>query len=408
MENKLERLRNGYIFEDVVQAWKRLGRLVYNDTATDPESLERATGLLYMTRYLTAGATLAMELNDPDYPYFDRWADRSYSWGIDSPDGLYSFACIRGDSTYRIFGNRGTAHQFANEIHSPHFANAPNYVRTGNLGFADIKTDSDGTVEIILSPESPPEDKKFNWIQLSPDAESVCIRQFFYDWESEQKAELSIEKVDAQYPPPYENPEAIVDKAELLIKWLDEAGTFWDEVIRTFMKEPNTVTFLNPQESDWGGHGGLSYGMGSIEIGKNEAKLAYGGNPMNMRTPGHYMEPTLFIDGDNKSTINQEEMFGPIACVIPVKSYEEGLEVANDTIFGLSSGIITQSLSKAADFKKNIKTGVTTVNLPTAGLDYHVPFGGRKASSFGPREQGTYAHEFFTHVKTTYVSPGKI
>ena len=152
----------------------------------------------------------------------------------------------------------------------------------------------------------------------------------------------------------------------------------------------------------------LQSNLNYIEIGKNEAKLAYGGNPMNMRTPGHYMEPTLFIDGDNKSTINQEEMFGPIACVIPVKSYEEGLEVANDTIFGLSSGIITQSLSKAADFKKNIKTGVTTVNLPTAGLDYHVPFGGRKASSFGPREQGTYAHDFFTHVKTTYVSPGKI
>ena len=132
----------------------------------------------------------------------------------------------------------------------------------------------------------------------------------------------------------------------------------------------------------------LQSNLDYIEMGKKEAKLAYGGNPMNMRTPGYYMEPTLFIDGDNKSTINQEEMFGPIACVIPVKSYEEGLEVANDTIFGLSSGIVTQSLSKAADFKKNIKTGVTTVNLPTAGTDYHVPFGGRKNSSFGPREQG--------------------
>ena len=161
---------------------------------------------------------------------------------------------------------------------------------------------------------------------------------------------------------------------------------------------------MGPVSSETQLHSNLDY----IEIGKKEATLAYGGNPMNMRTPGHYMEPTLFIDGNNKTTINQEEMFGPIACVIPVKSYEEGLEVANDTIFGLSSGIITQSLSKAADFKKNIKTGVTTVNLPTAGLDYHVPFGGRKASSFGPREQGTYAHEFFTHVKTTYVSPGKI
>ena len=161
---------------------------------------------------------------------------------------------------------------------------------------------------------------------------------------------------------------------------------------------------MGPVSSEAQLHSNLDY----VKKGKNEAKLAYGGNPISLDTPGYYMEPTLFIDGDNKSTINQEEMFGPIACVIPVKSYEEGLEVANDTIFGLSSGIITQSLSKAADFKKNIKTGVTTVNLPTAGLDYHVPFGGRKASSFGPREQGTYAHEFFTHVKTAYVSPGKI
>ena len=94
MEKKLELLRNGDIFEDLIHAWKRLGRLVYNDTATDPQSLERATGLLYMTRYLAAGATLAMELNDPEYPYFDRWADRSYSWGIDSPDGLYSLPAL--------------------------------------------------------------------------------------------------------------------------------------------------------------------------------------------------------------------------------------------------------------------------------------------------------------------------
>ena len=145
-----------------------------------------------------------------------------------------------------------------------------------------------------------------------------------------------------------------------------------------------------------------------IEIGKGEAKLAYGGNPMNMRTPGYYMQPTLFIDGDNKSRINQEEMFGPIACVIPAKNLDHALEIANDTEFGLSSGIITQSLAKAEHFKQNIKTGVSTINLPTAGLDYHVPFGGRKASSFGPREQGTYAREFYSQVKTSYINSGSV
>ena len=145
-----------------------------------------------------------------------------------------------------------------------------------------------------------------------------------------------------------------------------------------------------------------------IETGKKEAQLIFGGNPMNMRTAGYFMEPTLFIDGDNKSQINQEEMFGPIACVIPCKDLEHGLEIENDTQFGLSSGVITTSLAKAENFKKNIKTGVATVNLPTAGLDYHVPFGGRKASSFGLREQGTYAKEFYTQIKTSYINAGSI
>jgi len=163
-------------------------------------------------------------------------------------------------------------------------------------------------------------------------------------------------------------------------------------------------TQMGPASNESQYESNLSY----IEIGKGEAKLAYGGNPMNMRTPGYYMQPTLFIDGDNKSRINQEEMFGPIACVIPAKNLDHALEIANDTDFGLSSGIITQSLAKAEHFKQNIKTGVSTINLPTAGLDYHVPFGGRKASSFGPREQGTYAREFYSQVKTSYINSGSV
>ena len=163
-------------------------------------------------------------------------------------------------------------------------------------------------------------------------------------------------------------------------------------------------TQMGPASNESQYESNLSY----IEIGKGEAKLAYGGNPMNMRTPGYYLQPTLFVDGDNKSRINQEEMFGPIACVIPAKNLDHALEIANDTEFGLSSGIITQSLAKAEHFKQNIKTGVSTINLPTAGLDYHVPFGGRKASSFGPREQGTYAMEFYSQVKTSYINSGSV
>ncbi|AXV15781.1 aldehyde dehydrogenase family protein [Neorhizobium sp. SOG26] len=140
-----------------------------------------------------------------------------------------------------------------------------------------------------------------------------------------------------------------------------------------------------------------------IEIGKQEgAKLAFGGDLVKRETPGFYLAPTLFTEATNQMRISREEIFGPVASVIRVKDYEEALAVANDTPFGLSAGIATTSLKYATHFKRNSEAGMVMVNLPTAGVDFHVPFGGRKASSFGPREQGKYAAEFFTVVKTAY------
>ncbi|NKJ33878.1 aldehyde dehydrogenase family protein [Rhizobium sp. SG570] len=140
-----------------------------------------------------------------------------------------------------------------------------------------------------------------------------------------------------------------------------------------------------------------------IEIGRQEgAKLAFGGELISRDTPGFYLQPTLFTEATNQMRISREEIFGPVASVIRVKDYEEALAVANDTPFGLSSGIATTSLKYATHFKRNAEAGMVMVNLPTAGVDFHVPFGGRKGSSFGPREQGKYAAEFFTTVKTAY------
>jgi len=143
-----------------------------------------------------------------------------------------------------------------------------------------------------------------------------------------------------------------------------------------------------------------------IEIGKREgAKLAVGGERIERATPGFYLQPALFTETTASMRINREEIFGPVAAVIRVKDYDEALAVANDTPFGLSSGIATTSLKHAAHFKRHSAAGMVMVNLPTAGVDYHVPFGGRKGSSYGPREQGRYAAEFYTAVKTAYVNP---
>ena len=144
-----------------------------------------------------------------------------------------------------------------------------------------------------------------------------------------------------------------------------------------------------------------------IEIGKQEgAKLVAGGERVSKDTEGYFLQPALFTEATNSMRIAREEIFGPVAAVIRVKDYEEALAVSNDTEFGLSAGIVTTSLKYATHFKRNAEAGMVMVNVPTAGVDFHVPFGGRKGSSFGPREQGRYAQEFFTLVKTAYTAAG--
>jgi acyl-CoA reductase-like NAD-dependent aldehyde dehydrogenase len=150
----------------------------------------------------------------------------------------------------------------------------------------------------------------------------------------------------------------------------------------------------------------LDQNLSYIEIGKKEgADLVAGGELLKRDTDGFYMAPALFTGVTNQMRIAREEIFGPVASVIKVKDYDEALAVANDTEFGLSAGICTTSLKFASDFKRKSEAGMVMVNLPTAGVDYHVPFGGRKGSSFGSREQGRYADEFYTTVKTAYTLP---
>ncbi|WP_417433245.1 aldehyde dehydrogenase family protein [Kiloniella sp.] len=151
----------------------------------------------------------------------------------------------------------------------------------------------------------------------------------------------------------------------------------------------------------------LNSNFAYMKLAKEEGcELVCGGDRLDMTTEGYFMSPALFINGDNSMKINREEMFAPIACVIKVGSYDEALSVSNDTGFGLTSGIITNSLARANHYRRNSRTGCVMINLPTAGTDYHVPFGGRGDSSYGPREQGSYAAEFYTQVKTSYISSG--
>lgn len=150
----------------------------------------------------------------------------------------------------------------------------------------------------------------------------------------------------------------------------------------------------------------LNSNLAYVDLAGQEGATVIGGQRLELDNPGFYQAPALFLNTDNNMRINREEIFGPCGSVIKAADFEEAVAIANDTEFGLSAGICTASLKSTREFKRRAAAGMVMVNLPTAGVDYHVPFGGRKGSSFGAREQGRYAVEFYTTVKTSYVYAG--
>ena len=151
----------------------------------------------------------------------------------------------------------------------------------------------------------------------------------------------------------------------------------------------------------------LAQDLRYLELGRAEgARLVMGGETPTRERPGFYLTPALFTETRNEQRLNQEEIFGPVASVIRVRDYEEALATANATQFGLCAGICTTSLKHARDFQRNADAGMVMVNLPTAGIDYNAPFGGRKASGYGAKELGPAAREFYTMSKTAYLSGG--
>ena len=146
--------------------------------------------------------------------------------------------------------------------------------------------------------------------------------------------------------------------------------------------------------------------MEYVDIGKTEgAKLMTGGNRL---TEGNYAngwfhEPTVFADCTPRMRIAQEEIFGPVVAVMPIESFEQALEIANDVPYGLSASIYTQDVNRAFVAMRDLHTGIVYVNAPTIGAEIHLPFGGTKNTGNGHREAGTAALDFYSEWKTLYV-----
>src|SRR5918997_142689 len=143
----------------------------------------------------------------------------------------------------------------------------------------------------------------------------------------------------------------------------------------------------------------------ALETAKNDGRIVLEGGAMGPEEEGYYIAPTIVADVDNSSATAQEEIFGPVLAVIRARDFDHAVELANDTRYGLTAGIATRSLRYAHEFAARSESGLVNVNVPTAGVEFQVPFGGNKESGVGGRKQGHAALDFYSSWKTVAVRP---
>jgi aldehyde dehydrogenase (NAD+) len=142
---------------------------------------------------------------------------------------------------------------------------------------------------------------------------------------------------------------------------------------------------------------------GALEaLQKGEGTVLTGGKALDHE--GFYLAPTLVELDDPSSLLAKEEVFAPVAVLLKSRSRDDAIRVANEVKYGLAAAIFTKDIRGAMDFADRVEAGLIRVNAPTSGVDYHAPFGGTKASSIGPREQGLAAREFYTETRTLLVN----
>jgi hypothetical protein len=260
----------------IVGPWREFATLIETDMEFGPEPV-RTEGLRFLTRHLVAGLSMTLEA-DPAYPQFVRFADPTLSWGINNPDGNYAFLALDGSGTYRVSGDLGTAEHLDFQVHAPSFTEAPDYRIVGARKRPDLVVGPDGGFEMVLSAQPQPG----NWLELTPDAESLIFRQFFGSWDGQRPARVAVERVDAPYPPPPLSAEFLADRLARLQRWCAKAGVYWHRMCKmSFDAGDNNLVFQPPSFSEWGGHQGQSYGFGNFRLEPGEAVIVEIDPPTN-------------------------------------------------------------------------------------------------------------------------------
>jgi len=265
-------IMSGEAWSRFCETLQRAGGLVTGDGVPDAPR-DRAEGFRYLTRFLAAGFATCVELADPDYPQFGRMVDLTMPWGLDCPDCLYLYAAVRGDATYRIWGNRGSANHIDIQVNYGHFAqgDVASWGTVSSCNGFDLQLEPSGAFELVIGGDR----RDGNWLPLAPNGEFVLVRQYFNDWEREQPADLYIERAGAAYPPPPLRSDQLAARFDRLCMWLERGGALWEQMSKgALAMPPNTLVVHLPQNSDQrAGLRGQAYGLGNFRCAPDEAVI---------------------------------------------------------------------------------------------------------------------------------------
>jgi len=268
----IEPIMTGQAWEELCETLKRSAGLVLGEGVPDGPR-DRAEGFRYLTRLLAAGLVTCVEFADGDEPEFGRMVDHRMKWGLDCPDCLYLYATVRGDATYRISGDRGTANHIDIQVNYGHFASGDigQWETISSLNGLELQTGADGSFELLLGGDERPG----NQLRLAPNAEFVLIRQYFNDWERERPADLTIERIGATYPALPPRTDQIAARFERLRSWLERGGALWERMSKAALElPPNSVNVFLPQDSDQrAGLRDQAYGLGNFRCAPDEAVI---------------------------------------------------------------------------------------------------------------------------------------
>ena len=234
---------------------------------------ERAEGFRYLTRFLAAGIVSCVAHDDPDYPVFGRMIDYTMPWGLDNPDCLYLYAPLRGGAAYRISGQRGSANHIDFQVNFGHFANGDisTWGTIASLDGGELVAQPNGDFELTIGGDG----RSGNWLASRDDVEFLLVRQYFDDWENEHPADLSIERIGAEYPIPPPRTDQMAARLERLERWIERGGALWERMSRGFLSmPPNSLLIHMPEAAgERAGMRGLAYGMGHFRCEPDEAVI---------------------------------------------------------------------------------------------------------------------------------------